>query len=78
MCKCSLAHIHWQVGGAGWNEALFPPASSVQVAVASPVSSNPESQVYVAVSPTSLPLNDIPPLAGATGSGHFTGAVVRH
>ena len=44
------------------NEALFPSVASVQVAMASPISSNPVLQVYVAVSPTELPVEVTCPL----------------
>ena len=37
------------------------------MAVADPTSWNPELQVYVAVSPTLLPVDVTPPLAGASG-----------
>ena len=43
-------------------EALFPSVASVQVATAFPRSSNPVLQVYVAVSPTELPVDVTSPL----------------
>ena len=47
----------------------------MQVAVAFPMRLNPELHVYVALSPTLTPVYVTPPLAGATGTGHFTVAV---
>ena len=58
------------MGSGGENEALFISTAGVQVATASPTSSNPETQVYVAVSPTELPVDVTAPLLGAVGLEH--------
>ena len=42
----------------------------VQVATACPMSSNPVLQVYVAVSPTELPVEETLPLPGLLGLEH--------
>ena len=53
------------------NEALFPSMACVQVVTACPISSNPVLQVYVAVSPTELPVNvTSSPLPGLLGLEH--------
>ena len=62
------ANIHWQVGVAGSNTAVS--FVCVQTAVESPMSSYPESQVYVAVTPIELPLNVTCPLSGWEGLAH--------
>ena len=60
------------------NEALFPSVASVQVAMASPISSNPVLQVYVAVSPAELPVNVTPPLLGLLGLEHRAMNIKEH
>ena len=61
-----------QVGGAGVNEAVSV-SSAVHVAIAVPMSSNPESQEYVAVSEVidEIPVVVTPPLRGSEGLGHM-------
>ena len=52
-------------------EAPIPSVPSVQVATARPMSSNPVLQVYVAVSPTELPVKVTCPLLGSLGIEHI-------
>lgn len=50
----SFMHSRWQTGGE--NSALSS-SICVQLTVALPMSSKPESQLYIAVSPMELPVN---------------------
>ena len=58
-----------QSGDAGENAAEFT-STCVHVTDAFPMSSKPGSQVYVAVSPTVLPMNVTVPFTMPSGSGH--------
>ena len=62
-------YLRRQTGGAGENEALFP--ACLHVATLEPISSNPVLQVYVAVSPTELPVEVTLPLLGLLGLEHI-------
>ena len=65
--SCIYSRLH--TGGSGENAAKFT-STSVHVVVALPTSSKPVLQVYVAVSPTKLPVNVTMPLTMSAGSEH--------
>ena len=68
-----VADLRRQVGACGMKEAAF---SDTQVAVSFPMSSNPVSHVYVAISPVELPVSVTCPFTGPLGSGHWP--IKRH
>ena len=59
-------------GGTAENVAEFPSTAAVHVVIGSPISSKPELQVWVAVSPSELPVNVLMPFTMGGGSGHST------
>ena len=64
-----MQHSRLHTGAAGVNAAEFT-STCVHVTDAFPMSSKPESQVYVAVSPTEFPVNVTVPFTISSGSGH--------
>ena len=61
--------LRMQTGATGEKMALSM-SICMQLAVAFPSTSNPSSQVYIAVLPREFPLNVTSPLVGSMGSGH--------
>ena len=64
-----MQHSRLHTGAAGENAAEFT-STCVHVTDAFPMSSKPESQVYVAVSPTEFPVNVTVPFTMSGGSRH--------
>ena len=71
-----LQHSCLHTGGAGEKTAAFA-FNCVHVVIATPTSSKPELQVYVAVSPTEEPVNVTMPFEMLGGTGHSAAEQVR-
>ena len=64
-----MQYSRLHTGAAEANVAMFI-STCMQVVNVFPISSKPKLQLYVAVSPTELPVNVIMPFTMSAGSGH--------